>query len=507
MRRITKYGKKMKLTYIKSAVITCGLMVVGFPWFNGLSETKEGYYAVVLNGEKLGAVSDVEIVDDAYLTARLIIENENDASVYIDYDLNVYEEDKLYGKKLDKDELSEKIYNVLRESSVEVKEKAYVVNIEGFTVTLGSKDEVVELLNSAKNKYDQNSEFTTLLTDNSGSRFSYISYEFVKIDTESKDNPLVLASEYRTDEVTEKKAVEKKDGLIGIDFAEDIEIVETYVSASQINSLDEAIELVTKEKEENKIYEVAEGDTLSGISKQFGLTLEELLAINPDFSEEVYIQIGDRINVTVPEPELSVVVNNQETYQETYNLPVEYVNNDSKYTTYSNVLNEGSEGYREVVADITYVNGLEKSRTIISENIVNQPTARVVEVGTITPPTFIKPLSGGRFTSGFGARWGSFHYGLDWGCSTGTAIVASCGGTVVQAGWQGSYGYCVTISHGNGMQTKYAHLSKVLVSSGENVQQGSLIGRSGNTGNSTGPHLHFEIIVNGTRVNPFSYLN
>lgn len=506
MRRITKYSKKLKLTYIKSAIITCGLMVVGFPWFSGLSETKEGYYAVVLNGEKLGAVSDVEIVDDAYLTARLIIENENDASVYIDYDLNVYEEDKLYGKKLDKDELSEKIYNVLCESSVEVKEKAYVVNVEGFTVTLSSKDEVVELLNAAKSKYDKNNEFTTLLTDNSGSRFSYISYEFVKIGTESHDNPIVLASGYGQDETAVAKTAAKQDGLIGIDFAEDVEIVETYVSASQINGLDEAIELVTKEKEENKIYEVVAGDTLSGISTQFGLTLAELLAINADFSEEAYIQIGDRINVTVPEPELSVVVNNQETYQETYNLPIEYVKNDSKYTTYSNVLNQGSEGYREVVADITYVNGLETSRAIISENVTKQPTAKVVEVGTITPPTFIKPLSGGTFTSGFGARWGRFHYGLDWSCSTGTAIVASCGGTVVQAGWYGSYGYCVTISHGNGIQTRYAHLSKVLVNVGSYVQQGNLVGRSGNTGNSTGPHLHFEIVVNGARVNPFTYL-
>lgn len=507
MRGITKYSRKLKLTYIKSALAICGMMVVAFPWFSGMSETDEGYYAVVLNGERLGAVSKADIAEDAYLEARLMIESENDASVYIDYDLQVYEEDRLYGEKISENELADKMYDVLNESSVEVKEKAYMVNIEGFMVTLSSKEEVVELLNAAKSKYDSNNEFTTILTDGTDSRFSYISYEFVNLGTEGKNNPVVLASEYENEAVSAADRSLSQDGILDIDFEEDVEIIETYVSSSQINTLEEAVELVTKEKEESKIYEVVEGDTLSGIALQYNLTLDELLAMNPDFSAEGYIKIGDRLNVTVPEPELSVVLDRQETYEEVYNLPVEYVYNDSQYTTYSNVVSEGSEGYREVVADVTYVNGVEKSREILSETVITQANAKVIEVGTITPPTFIKPISGGYMSSGYGPRWGSVHRAVDWACSTGTSVMASSGGTVVQAGWYGSYGYCVTISHGNGIQTRYAHLSKVLVSNGEYVKQGQVIGRSGNTGNSTGPHLHFEVIVGGTRVNPFTYLN
>lgn len=507
MRSITKYSRKLKLTYVKSALAVCGLMVIGFPWFGGISRADEGYYAVVLNGERLGAVSNPDDAEDAYLEARLMIENENDASVYIDYDLQVYEEDKLYGKKISQDKLADKMYDVLKEASVEVKEKAYMVNIEGFMVTLSSKEEVVELLNTAKSKYDQNNEFTTILTDGTGSRFSYISYEFVKLGTEVKNNPVVLASEYGTEGGSADTGTAAQDGILDIDFAEDVEIIETYVSASQINTLDEAVELVTKEKEESKIYEVVQGDTLSGIAAQYDLTLDELLAMNPDFSEEGYIQIGDRLNVTVPEPELSVVLDKQETYEEAYSLPVEYVYNDSQYTTYSNVISEGSQGYREVVADVTYVNGVKTGRELLSETIIVEASPKIVEVGTITPPTFIKPISGGYLTSGYGPRWGSVHRGVDWSCSTGTSVMASSGGTVVQAGWYGSYGYCITISHGNGIQTRYAHLSKILVSYGDYVKQGDVIGRSGNTGNSTGPHLHFEVIVNGTRVNPFTYLN
>lgn len=506
--KITKYARKLKWVYIKSAGIVCGLMIVAFPWFNGLSSTDEGYYSVVFNGEKIGVVSSPDIAEEAYLEARLSLENENESSVYIDYDLNIYEEDKLYGKKMEKDELEDKLYDRLSASAVEVKNKAYVVDIEGFTVTLSSKEEVMELLNAAKNKYDTEGKFTSVLTDSTDSRFSYITYEFVSVDTDEKTQPTVMAAEgIQTGSSDSAETSVSEDGIVGINFSEDIEIVETYVPKAQINSLDEAIELVTKEKEENKIYEVVEGDTLSGIASMFDLTLDELLAMNPDFSVEKYIQIGDRINVTVPEPELSVIVEEQKTYDESYNLPVEYVYNDSQYTTYSKVLNEGSEGYRQVVADIVYENGVESSRKILSESVIIQADARVVEVGTITPPTFIKPISGGTLTSGFGARWGTVHQGVDWACSTGTSIMASCGGTVIQAGWYGSYGYCVTIQHGNGIQTRYGHMSKVLVSVGDYVQQGEVIGRSGSTGNSTGPHVHFEIIVNGTKVNPLTYLN
>lgn len=508
LRSITKYGKKIRWVFLKSATIVCGFMVVAFPWFDGFSSTDEGYYSVVFNGEKIGVVSSPDVAEEAYLEARLMIENENEASVYIDYDLKIYEEDKLYGKKMSKEELSDKLHDRLNASSVEVRNKAYVVDIEGFTVTLGSKEEVVELLNAAKSKYDTEEKFTSVLTDSTDSRFSYITYEFVSVDTDNRDQPVVMTAEngQAEDEGTSEPS-EARDGILNINFSEDIEIVETYVPDTQIMSLEEAVELVTKEKEENKIYEVVEGDTLFGIALMYDLTLDELLAMNPDFSVEKYIQIGDRINVTVPEPELSVIVEEKKTYEETYSLPVEYVYNDSQYTTYSKVLNEGSEGYREVVANVTYVNGVESTREILSEAIKTQAVARVVEVGTITPPTFIKPISGGRLSSGFGARWGTVHKGVDWACSTGTSIMASCGGTVIQAGWYGGYGYCVTIQHSNGIQTRYGHMSKVLVSVGDYVQQGDVIGRSGSTGNSTGPHVHFEIIVNGTKVNPMTYLN
>lgn len=97
------------------------------------------------------------------------------------------------------------------------------------------------------------------------------------------------------------------------------------------------------------------------------------------------------------------------------------------------------------------------------------------------------------------------HTGTDIGAQYGADIIAAAGGTVKFAGWNGGYGNCAIIDHGGGMSTLYAHMSSINVSVGQYVSAGALVGRVGSTGNSTGPHLHFEILVNGTAVNPMQY--
>ncbi|MDH3227256.1 MAG: peptidoglycan DD-metalloendopeptidase family protein [Thermoleophilia bacterium] len=118
---------------------------------------------------------------------------------------------------------------------------------------------------------------------------------------------------------------------------------------------------------------------------------------------------------------------------------------------------------------------------------------------------FIWPVSG-PLTSTFGPRWGRMHEGIDISGSTGTGIAAAAGGTVIIAGPQGGYGNLVVVDHGGGVSTAYAHLSSIGVGVGQAVAQGSVVGGLGNTGNSTGPHLHFEVRVNGAAQNPLGYL-
>ncbi|MEX0657636.1 MAG: M23 family metallopeptidase, partial [Egibacteraceae bacterium] len=120
--------------------------------------------------------------------------------------------------------------------------------------------------------------------------------------------------------------------------------------------------------------------------------------------------------------------------------------------------------------------------------------------------------SDGRFSSGYGMRrhpiygTGRMHTGVDFGSPSGAPIYAATGGTVISAGWRGGYGLAVVVDHGNGVATLYAHSSQVLVSPGQRVGRGQVIARIGSTGQSTGPHLHFEVRVHGQHRDPMPYL-
>lgn len=130
-------------------------------------------------------------------------------------------------------------------------------------------------------------------------------------------------------------------------------------------------------------------------------------------------------------------------------------------------------------------------------------------VGTISRSAsaqgFIWPVSG-TLTSNYGWRWGRMHQGIDVAAGTGTPIAAASSGTVIVAGWNGGYGQLVVVDHGGGVSTAYAHMSAMSVSVGQSVGQGTILGAVGSTGNSTGPHLHFEVRINGSATDPLPYL-
>src|SRR5205814_501516 len=142
---------------------------------------------------------------------------------------------------------------------------------------------------------------------------------------------------------------------------------------------------------------------------------------------------------------------------------------------------------REVVARV--------SRASDDEGV----TGRISGAGLIWPV-------GGPVTSGFGYRWGRLHAGIDIACGIGTPIHAAKAGTVIFSGSMSGYGNAVIVDHGGGFSTLYAHQSRTAAGEGESVRQGEVIGYSGNTGHSTGPHLHFETRVGGSPQDPRSYL-
>lgn len=114
--------------------------------------------------------------------------------------------------------------------------------------------------------------------------------------------------------------------------------------------------------------------------------------------------------------------------------------------------------------------------------------------------------SRGSISSSFGQRWGRMHEGIDIAADTGSPIYAAMDGKVVFSGWMNGYGKMIKIKHSNNIETIYGHCSSLRVTTGATIKKGQLIGNVGSTGNSTGPHLHFEVIVNGKPVNPYPYI-
>lgn len=298
-----------------------------------------------------------------------------------------------------------------------------------------------------------------------------------------------------------------------MDFAERVEVVEVYMPEMWLTSYEEAVNEIVTEQETAGIYEVVKGDTLSEIAIKVNIPMDKLIEMNDSLKDEnTKLQIGQQLIITVPEPTLSVTRTEQSYVAESYDADVEIIDVDTWYTTDTQVLQQPSAGFRKAIINTYYVNDKVVSREVVKEEVIKEAVPKIMKRGTKIPPTYIKPLKGGRVTSTFGPRKrptagaSTNHKGVDWATATGTAVLASNGGTVTKAGWGNGYGYVIYIDHSDGKQTRYAHLSKILVYVGQKVKQGDKIALSGNTGVSTGPHVHFEILIKGKQVNPLNYV-
>lgn len=293
-------------------------------------------------------------------------------------------------------------------------------------------------------------------------------------------------------------------------FVSDVEIRAQRIASTYERPVEEISAALTKNVVEEQVYTVEGGDTFSGIAAEHGLSMAELAALNPGMDINK-LMIGQTLTVTQAVPALEV--QNTKTVTYTEEIPFETITQESDqyYTTDKKTLVEGVNGVRQITAKVVTVSGKEVSREILNSQTVSEPVDKVVRVGTKKPPakaptgTMRRPY-GGMLTSNYGYRSRGFHTGVDFAGPTGSKVVAADGGTVVFAGWNGGYGRCVIISHGNGLETLYAHNSAITVKVGQKVAKGEQIAKVGNTGNSTGPHCHFEVRVNGKHVNPWKYI-
>ena len=334
------------------------------------------------------------------------------------------------------------------------------------------------------------------------------------------DDELVGSTQYAgaLDELLEQiKQMYVSADTLTVDFVENVRIAEGYVPTESVMNLGTIAELLNSTKAGEVTYTVVKGDTWGQIANNNGMTAAELEALNPGYDIN-RIHIGDALTLSNAVPYLTVKVTERQNYIEDINYDVNYVNDSSMYQGDERVISKGTYGSADIVADVTYVNGEEQERTVISSVTLTDPVAETRARGTKVRPTcyptgsFRWPCSG-RITSYFGYRntgirgATSNHKGIDIACARGTPIYAADGGRVTYAGYKGAMGYVVIIDHNNGYVTYYEHNSSLLVSAGQTVYKGQQIAKAGRSGVASGVHCHFGIQRNGTYVNPLNYLS
>ncbi len=524
-------AKRIRYQFLAVSVFVLLVSLFFVPEFVPFRKQGNNMFHIFLNGEEVGTLASAAQAKQCLRAARRQMELRSDDILYIDADMEIDGEEVMWGKVDSTFDVINRMIRVLTDrggrSTQYSLQHCYTVKMGQYTVNLRTADEVKSLLNEVLETYDPNREYVVNLVPDPEREISVLTSRVLSTTEQQKQDlasrsvlPLTgieqQLAEY-LDNVTPKTGDSLEDfdlGLQEIGFAEKIEVAEAFMPENQISTLEDAVSDVTGDVSKNQEYTVQSGDSISVIASRFGLTSEQLVAMNPLLaSTSSTILPGDILTVSVQEPKLSVVYTNQEYYEEDYSADTVYKKNDSWYTTKQAVIQDAETGHRKVVALVNYKNGSRTGAEIVKQVTTREAVPQIIEIGTKNPPTFIWPVSGGRISSGFGNRArpkagaSTYHQGTDIAVPVGTAVMASSGGTVTIAGWQSGYGNVVYINHGDGKVTRYGHLSRILVSVGQTVSQGQVIARSGNTGNSTGPHLHFELRVNGTAVNVLNYVN
>lgn len=267
-------------------------------------------------------------------------------------------------------------------------------------------------------------------------------------------------------------------------------VIEDLQQVASVLAPDTYQELTARVNNYTRIYRVEEGDTIERIARRFQTDPELVAVMN-------YLESG-----TILRPGQFLV------------LPYE---KDESYTVAAGDTLWGiSRRFGVSVSRLAAANGIVDARRLQIGTLLTIPGSPAVAATrpetvpvsrNLKPGSFIWPLIG-TITSGFGWRDNEFHHGLDIAGEIGDKIRAALSGEVVFSGWFNDiYGRIIKLDHGNGLETIYAHNNRNLVSVGDYVQGGETIAELGNTGKTTGPHLHFEVHENGKAVNPERFLS
>ncbi|MBR2028295.1 MAG: peptidoglycan DD-metalloendopeptidase family protein [Oscillospiraceae bacterium] len=300
-----------------------------------------------------------------------------------------------------------------------------------------------------------------------------------------------------------------------VGFVQDVSLTEGIFFTDTIVDESKLTEKITGLVEGEVWYTVVQGDSPSLIANKNGLRLRELYNLNPEL-EGGGLWVGDQVLVSQAVPFLQV----KEVVREVREIETAYAteqrSNNSMNLGTTKTVQKGEKGLNKVTVDVTYIDGIAQSETVIETVVIKEPVKEIIEVGRYLPSVgvlqnvgsgaFGWPTGGGvRISRGFAGQYPA-HNGVDIAGPYGTPIYASDDGIVTTAKYTNrGYGVYLIVDHGNGYQTVYAHCSSLLVGYGEQVKKGQLIARMGSTGNSTGNHLHFEIKSGNHRYDPYKF--
>lgn len=313
--------------------------------------------------------------------------------------------------------------------------------------------------------------------------------------------------------------VDKTLKVTAVKFKEDVQVVKSTAAVNDVLAPADAVKKMEQTENSRYTYTVKEGDTLNSICESQGVSIEAMTKGSKSVDFEA-LQPGDTLKISNNGRLINVLTELEKTKEEIISYEISYQENPEMPAGTQNVVQEGFDGAEIVDVKIVRINGDELYRERLSAKTNLAPVTKVIDCGTkvfrgegannvnvTSANQMIWPTNATAISSNYGVRSSGFHTGLDINGETNDPVWAALDGTVTTAGWCGNYGNCIVIKHSDGLSTRYAHLNSIGVGVGQTVKRGQTIGLEGSTGNSTGSHLHFEVIINGAAVDPLIYIS
>ncbi|CUN10273.1 MULTISPECIES: peptidoglycan DD-metalloendopeptidase family protein [Turicibacter] len=288
---------------------------------------------------------------------------------------------------------------------------------------------------------------------------------------------------------------------IGAKVVEPVKVESSYAAPDEVLTTDQMRRMMLYgQKEPQQTVTFGEDSSLWYIARDYGLTEEELILLNPQVEGLKWGELlGMELDVTPLNPIIHVQTEQEKVNVAPISYETEYIDDETMLKGQTKVTQTGQNGEFLTRTKVEYVNGEQTNSTVVEETQLSEPVKEVIIRGTkvvsgVGTGNWVWPTTSRNVTCGYLCYSG--HYAIDISASTGQSVYAADNGVVVSASYNAAYGNVILINHKNGYYTRYAHLNSMNVKAGDIVEAGQLIGGAGNTGNSTGTHLHFEIRTN-----------